>query len=154
MALSRAHPTPASGNSKRGAKNIKKSDSASVLYAALDLGTNSCRMLIAKPDGLNFVIVDAFSKKKVTIYFTPAGKSGPPGHISPPGSDHTTSKAKSAAKSAPPSKSTMPMPPPPKADSKPMPMPPPPKADSKLKPMPPSSKAAPKSKSPTRTSKP
>ena len=32
------------------------------LYAALDLGTNSCRMLIAKPEGFNFAIVDAFSK--------------------------------------------------------------------------------------------
>ena len=32
------------------------------LYAALDLGTNSCRMLIARPEGLNFVIEDAFSK--------------------------------------------------------------------------------------------
>ena len=62
MALSRAHPTSANGNSKRGAKHIKKQGSASVLYAALDLGTNSCRMLIAKPDGFNFVIVDAFSK--------------------------------------------------------------------------------------------
>ncbi len=32
------------------------------LYAALDLGTNSCRMLIAEPDGTHFRIVDAFSK--------------------------------------------------------------------------------------------
>ena len=32
------------------------------LYAALDLGTNSCRMLIAEPDGSHFKIVDAFSK--------------------------------------------------------------------------------------------
>jgi len=32
------------------------------LYAALDLGTNSCRMLIAEPDGAHFKIVDAFSK--------------------------------------------------------------------------------------------
>ncbi|MGB0498579.1 MAG: Ppx/GppA phosphatase family protein [Rubricella sp.] len=32
------------------------------LYAALDLGTNSCRMLIARPDGGHFRIVDAFSK--------------------------------------------------------------------------------------------
>jgi exopolyphosphatase/guanosine-5'-triphosphate,3'-diphosphate pyrophosphatase len=32
------------------------------LYAALDLGTNSCRMLIAKPQGSQFVIVDSFSK--------------------------------------------------------------------------------------------
>ena len=32
------------------------------LYGALDLGTNSCRMLIAQPDGARFEIVDAFSK--------------------------------------------------------------------------------------------
>jgi exopolyphosphatase/guanosine-5'-triphosphate,3'-diphosphate pyrophosphatase len=32
------------------------------LYAALDLGTNSCRMLIARPVGNEFVVVDAFSK--------------------------------------------------------------------------------------------
>ncbi|WP_397544524.1 Ppx/GppA phosphatase family protein [Roseovarius salis] len=32
------------------------------LYAALDLGTNSCRMLIARPQGSQFVVVDSFSK--------------------------------------------------------------------------------------------
>ena len=32
------------------------------LFAALDLGTNSCRMLIAEPDGHQFRVVDAFSK--------------------------------------------------------------------------------------------
>ncbi len=32
------------------------------LYAALDLGTNSCRMLIAQPKGSQFHIVDSFSK--------------------------------------------------------------------------------------------
>ncbi len=32
------------------------------LYAALDLGTNSCRMLIAEPEGAHFRVVDAFSK--------------------------------------------------------------------------------------------
>jgi exopolyphosphatase / guanosine-5'-triphosphate,3'-diphosphate pyrophosphatase len=39
------------------------SDPGSVpLYAALDLGTNSCRMLIAQPLGSQFSIVDSFSK--------------------------------------------------------------------------------------------
>jgi len=42
---------------KRGEERSKKS-----LYAALDLGTNSCRMLIARPTGPRFEIVDAFSK--------------------------------------------------------------------------------------------
>ncbi|WP_114964540.1 Ppx/GppA phosphatase family protein [Alkalilacustris brevis] len=32
------------------------------LYAALDLGTNSCRMLIARPTGAQFQVVDSFSK--------------------------------------------------------------------------------------------
>ncbi|WP_424932286.1 Ppx/GppA phosphatase family protein [Amaricoccus macauensis] len=35
---------------------------ASDLYAALDLGTNSCRMLIATPDRGHFRVVDAFAK--------------------------------------------------------------------------------------------
>ncbi|MBD0866067.1 MAG: Ppx/GppA family phosphatase [Rhodobacteraceae bacterium] len=34
----------------------------SELYAALDLGTNSCRMLIARPQGNGFHVVDSFSK--------------------------------------------------------------------------------------------
>ncbi len=32
------------------------------LYAALDLGTNSCRMLIAQPKGSQFHVLDSFSK--------------------------------------------------------------------------------------------
>lgn len=40
----------------RGHYPIRKS------YAALDLGTNNCRMLIARPDVEGFVIVDAFSR--------------------------------------------------------------------------------------------
>lgn len=32
------------------------------LYAALDLGTNSCRMLIAQPKGSQFRVIDSFSK--------------------------------------------------------------------------------------------
>ncbi len=32
------------------------------LYAALDLGTNSCRMLIATPEGGHFRVLDAFAK--------------------------------------------------------------------------------------------
>jgi exopolyphosphatase/guanosine-5'-triphosphate,3'-diphosphate pyrophosphatase len=35
---------------------------AGQLYAALDLGTNSCRMLIARPRGSQFQVVDSFSK--------------------------------------------------------------------------------------------
>ena len=32
------------------------------LYAALDLGTNSCRMLIAQPKGSQFHVIDSFSR--------------------------------------------------------------------------------------------
>ncbi|AWB48582.1 exopolyphosphatase [Gemmobacter aquarius] len=35
---------------------------SALLYAALDLGTNSCRMLIAQPKGSQFQVVDSFSK--------------------------------------------------------------------------------------------
>lgn len=31
-------------------------------YAAIDLGTNNCRLLIARPDAENFVVIDAFSR--------------------------------------------------------------------------------------------
>ncbi len=39
-----------------------KNADPSALYAALDLGTNSCRMLIAQPKGSQFHVVDSFSK--------------------------------------------------------------------------------------------
>ncbi len=39
-----------------------KASDPSELYAALDLGTNSCRMLIAQPKGSQFHVVDSFSK--------------------------------------------------------------------------------------------
>jgi exopolyphosphatase/guanosine-5'-triphosphate,3'-diphosphate pyrophosphatase len=31
-------------------------------YAAIDLGTNNCRLLIARPAGANFIVIDAFSR--------------------------------------------------------------------------------------------
>ena len=31
-------------------------------YAAIDLGTNNCRLLIARPQDQNFVVIDAFSR--------------------------------------------------------------------------------------------
>lgn len=31
-------------------------------YAAVDLGTNNCRLLIARPEGDHFVVIDAFSR--------------------------------------------------------------------------------------------
>jgi exopolyphosphatase/guanosine-5'-triphosphate,3'-diphosphate pyrophosphatase len=38
------------------------SDRAGPTYAALDLGTNNCRLLIARPSGDSFRVIDAFSR--------------------------------------------------------------------------------------------
>lgn len=42
--------------------SITRQAEEGALYAALDLGTNSCRMLIARPRGSQFRVVDSFSK--------------------------------------------------------------------------------------------
>src|SRR5262245_51482891 len=36
--------------------------SAPSIYAALDLGTNNCRLLVAKPSRRGFFVIDAFSR--------------------------------------------------------------------------------------------
>ena len=50
----------------RGPAPVVRSDDSrpdpAELYAALDLGTNSCRMLIAQPKGSQLHVVDSFSK--------------------------------------------------------------------------------------------
>src|SRR5499433_4444187 len=38
------------------------SDRGGATYAALDLGTNNCRLLVARPAGQGFRVVDAFSR--------------------------------------------------------------------------------------------
>src|SRR5262244_175835 len=38
------------------------SDRGGATYAALDLGTNNCRLLVARPTGEGFRVVDAFSR--------------------------------------------------------------------------------------------
>lgn len=59
-------PQGAGVQEKRGANRAPQAASrasgSSALYAALDLGTNSCRMLIAEPRGAGFTVVDSFSK--------------------------------------------------------------------------------------------
>lgn len=51
------------GSGFRPCSSISTRDQGSCeLFAALDLGTNSCRMLIAEPNGAEFRVVDAFSK--------------------------------------------------------------------------------------------
>ena len=42
--------------------DIDKKMMPEALYAALDLGTNSCRMLIAQPKGAEFHVIDSFAK--------------------------------------------------------------------------------------------
>ena len=37
-------------------------DAIDPTYAAIDLGTNNCRLLIARPSGRNFRVIDAFSR--------------------------------------------------------------------------------------------
>jgi exopolyphosphatase/guanosine-5'-triphosphate,3'-diphosphate pyrophosphatase len=45
-----------------GAQPVPRAPGSPELYAALDLGTNSCRMLIAEPRGAGFHVIDSFSK--------------------------------------------------------------------------------------------
>jgi len=52
----------ASVASGAGQRNTKGSWQPRRTYAALDLGTNNCRLLIARPSGDDFIIVDAFSR--------------------------------------------------------------------------------------------
>lgn len=47
------------GGDPSGAKVATKGGEA---YAALDLGTNNCRLLIARPSGRDFTVIDAFSR--------------------------------------------------------------------------------------------
>jgi exopolyphosphatase/guanosine-5'-triphosphate,3'-diphosphate pyrophosphatase len=55
-------PTGAGAFPKAVETPVPKQPDATGLYAALDLGTNSCRMLIAQPKGSQFHVVDSFSK--------------------------------------------------------------------------------------------
>ena len=48
--------------SARSARPQPRSRGAARHYAALDLGTNNCRLLIARPQGDGFAVVDAFSR--------------------------------------------------------------------------------------------
>src|SRR5262245_43514596 len=53
-------------------------DRGGATYAALDLGTNNCRLLIARPTGDGFRVIDAFSR----IILLGEGVSGS-GRLSP-----------------------------------------------------------------------
>ena len=41
---------------------MRRSDEPRTTYAALDLGTNNCRLLVARPAGDGFRVIDAFSR--------------------------------------------------------------------------------------------
>ncbi len=62
--IDRAPPTRAHwGRRSPGRRNGNPgSDRGGSTYAALDLGTNNCRLLVARPTGDGFRVVDAFSR--------------------------------------------------------------------------------------------
>jgi exopolyphosphatase / guanosine-5'-triphosphate,3'-diphosphate pyrophosphatase len=63
-AISRA-PLPRSRWGRRSSERPDAgfgSDRGGATYAALDLGTNNCRLLVARPSGEGFRVVDAFSR--------------------------------------------------------------------------------------------
>lgn len=51
---------PIAGGERAGGLSSRPSYRQS--YAAIDLGTNNCRLLIARPSGENFTVIDAFSR--------------------------------------------------------------------------------------------
>jgi exopolyphosphatase/guanosine-5'-triphosphate,3'-diphosphate pyrophosphatase len=55
----------ASGDNRRATAPPPRTPRAAAMrgtYAALDLGTNNCRLLIARPAGDGFIVIDAFSR--------------------------------------------------------------------------------------------
>ncbi|MEL6877793.1 MAG: Ppx/GppA phosphatase family protein [Pseudomonadota bacterium] len=52
----------AKASSGKGAPRANRSHRPNEAYAALDLGTNNCRLLIARPSGKDFTVIDAFSR--------------------------------------------------------------------------------------------
>jgi exopolyphosphatase/guanosine-5'-triphosphate,3'-diphosphate pyrophosphatase len=53
---------PALGGAARASDAFRPAWQGRQAYAAIDLGTNNCRLLIARPSGENFVVIDAFSR--------------------------------------------------------------------------------------------
>ena len=57
-----AGKTPTPGAGKAQAEGPADADPYIPAYAALDLGTNNCRLLVARPSRRGFMVVDAFSR--------------------------------------------------------------------------------------------
>jgi len=57
----RASPHAREGDVRRAAGS-RQAFGQRQAYAAIDLGTNNCRLLIARPAGANFIVIDAFSR--------------------------------------------------------------------------------------------
>ncbi|MBC2651365.1 Ppx/GppA phosphatase family protein [Novosphingobium aerophilum] len=55
-------PRPATGDSGLRRTGARGASGPRQAYAAIDLGTNNCRLLIARPAGDSFVVIDAFSR--------------------------------------------------------------------------------------------
>lgn len=64
QALPLRTPGEAAGTNARDPRNWRRPPHTSLkqAYAAIDLGTNNCRLLIARPSEDNFVVIDAFSR--------------------------------------------------------------------------------------------
>lgn len=62
----RQQPGSAQANGAQGKRKApfreRRSPNRKHAYAAIDLGTNNCRLLIARPSGDGFTIIDAFSR--------------------------------------------------------------------------------------------
>jgi exopolyphosphatase / guanosine-5'-triphosphate,3'-diphosphate pyrophosphatase len=56
------HPQPSSAAPQAERSDFRHNWFERTAYAALDLGTNNCRLLIAKAGGDDFTVVDAFSR--------------------------------------------------------------------------------------------
>ncbi len=53
---------PVNGWRDKGSGDTGPNDDPNAVYAALDLGTNNCRLLVARPSRRGFLVVDAFSR--------------------------------------------------------------------------------------------
>ena len=62
VSAARARETPGSGRSAAPGGDGRRSARTRGPYAALDLGTNNCRLLIALPSASGFRVIDAYSK--------------------------------------------------------------------------------------------